>query len=238
MTPWFAELEPRTPGAFPDSSVLPERAQLLSDALGPGPAGWAVELGALMAARVTAEIPELAVDVVADEVAKGCEAVALGALSLVALDDDVSFAQMPEVLAGPMEVVDPGAGVEAEVICVTSPDLLYRAIRARDGLVEGPSWILDQIFPDDRAAPMVTVLDGHPHTLAFLATINRVRCKSLGKTVFGQVGDLESVTPPRHRHRQHRRCCTGRALTQGNHNGPGIERAARLLALKFRRPRR
>ncbi|WP_111509154.1 transketolase-like TK C-terminal-containing protein [Mycobacterium kyogaense] len=86
-----------------------------------------------------------------------------------------------------------GAGVEAEVICVTSPDLLYRAIRARDGLVEGPSWILDQIFPADRAAPMVTVLDGHPHTLAFLATINRVRCKSLGVSMFGQVGDLESV---------------------------------------------
>ena len=86
-----------------------------------------------------------------------------------------------------------GAGVEAEVICVTSPDLLYRAIRARDGLVEGSSWILDQIFPADRAAPMVTVLDGHPHTLAFLATINRVRCKSLGVNTFGQVGDLESV---------------------------------------------
>ncbi|TDL12092.1 pyruvate dehydrogenase [Mycolicibacterium obuense] len=86
-----------------------------------------------------------------------------------------------------------GAGVEAEVICVTSPDLLYRAIRARDGLVEGSSWILDQIFPADRAAPMVTVLDGHPHTLAFLATINRVRCKPLGVSTFGQVGDLESV---------------------------------------------
>lgn len=84
-------------------------------------------------------------------------------------------------------------GVEVEVICVTSPDLLYRAIRARDGLIEGSSWILEQIFPHDRAAPMVTVLDGHPHTLAFLATINRVRCKSLGVTVFGQVGDLESV---------------------------------------------
>ena len=112
ITPWFAELEPRTPGAFPDSSVLPERARLLAEALGPGPAGWAVELGALMAARVTAEIPELAVDVVADEVAKGCEAVALGALSLVALDDDVSFAQMPGVLAGPMEVVARGIGIE------------------------------------------------------------------------------------------------------------------------------
>lgn len=40
---------------------------------------------------------------------------------------------------------------------------------------------------------MVTVLDGHPHTLAFLATINQVRCKSLGVSTFGQAGDLDSV---------------------------------------------
>lgn len=65
-----------------------------------------------MASNVTTAIPELAVDVVADEVAKGCEAVALGALSLVALDNDVSFAQMPGVLTGPMEVVARGIGIE------------------------------------------------------------------------------------------------------------------------------
>jgi len=84
-------------------------------------------------------------------------------------------------------------GVEAEVVCVTSPDLLYRAVRGRDGLAEAPSWILDQVFPAERSAPMVTVLDGHPHTLAFLATVNQVRCKSLGVSMFGQAGDLESV---------------------------------------------
>lgn len=85
---------------------------MLAQALGPGPAGWAVELGAFMASRVTAAIPELAVDVVADEVARGCEAVALGALSLVALDDEMAFAKMPEILAGPMEVVARGIGIE------------------------------------------------------------------------------------------------------------------------------
>lgn len=84
-------------------------------------------------------------------------------------------------------------GVDAEVVCVTSPDLLYRAIRSRDGLGEAPSWILDQVFPAERSAPMVTVLDGHPHTLAFLATINQVRCKSLGVSKFGQAGDLDAV---------------------------------------------
>ncbi|OBA85935.1 PucR family transcriptional regulator [Mycobacteriaceae bacterium 1482268.1] len=110
--PWFAELEPTARYAFPAHCVLPDRAQVLAELLGPGPAGWAVELGALMAASITAAIPELAVDAVADEVAKGCEAVALGALSALALDDDVTLAAMPEVLTGPREVVARGIGIE------------------------------------------------------------------------------------------------------------------------------
>jgi pyruvate dehydrogenase E1 component len=40
---------------------------------------------------------------------------------------------------------------------------------------------------------MVTVLDGHPHTLAFLAGINRVPSVALGVTRFGQVGSLQDV---------------------------------------------
>ena len=84
-------------------------------------------------------------------------------------------------------------GIAADVICVTSPGLLYQAVRARQGHETAQAWILDQIFPADRAAPLVTVLDGHPHTLAFLATINRVRTTALGVTRFGQSGSLEDV---------------------------------------------
>lgn len=84
-------------------------------------------------------------------------------------------------------------GVPSDVICVTSPDLLYRAVRARQGHENAQSWILDQVFPADCATPLVTVLDGHPHTLAFLATINRVSCTSLGVTGFGQSGRLHDV---------------------------------------------
>jgi pyruvate dehydrogenase E1 component len=40
---------------------------------------------------------------------------------------------------------------------------------------------------------MVTVLDGHPHTLAFLTGVNVVRGAHLGVTKFGQSGDLDSV---------------------------------------------
>ncbi len=85
------------------------------------------------------------------------------------------------------------AGVPADVVCVTSPGLLFQALQARQGRCPGDSWILDQAFPADRAAPMVTVLDGHPHTLAFLATINQVRSTALGVHRFGQVGSIEDV---------------------------------------------
>ncbi|MFF3569300.1 transketolase C-terminal domain-containing protein [Nocardia jiangxiensis] len=84
-------------------------------------------------------------------------------------------------------------GIDADVVCVTSPGLLFEALQARRGLAEGPSWILDHVFPARRAAPMVTVLDGHPHTLSFLATINQVRNTSLGVSGFGQSGSLTDV---------------------------------------------
>ncbi len=53
--------------------------------------------------------------------------------------------------------------------------------------------MLDTVFPADRARPMVTVLDGHPHTLTFLTGVNGVRGAHLGVTRFGQSGNLEEV---------------------------------------------
>ncbi len=100
-------------------------------------------------------------------------------------------ALLPEALAAAGRLEQ--SGTPADVICVTSPGLLFRALRARDGHEEGPSWILGQAFPASRATPMVTILDGHPHTLAFLATINHVAHAPLGVTSFGQSGDIEDV---------------------------------------------
>ncbi|MEW5809189.1 MAG: pyruvate dehydrogenase [Actinomycetota bacterium] len=83
--------------------------------------------------------------------------------------------------------------VAAEVICVTSPGLLFDAVQARTGQADAPTWILDQVFPSQRSAPMVTVVDGHPHTLSFLSAINQVPMRSLGVSAFGQVGALDAV---------------------------------------------
>jgi pyruvate dehydrogenase E1 component len=65
--------------------------------------------------------------------------------------------------------------------------------QTRAGHGDAASWVLDAAFPAERAAPLVTVLDGHPHTLAFLAGIHRVRASHLGVTRFGQSGDLAEV---------------------------------------------
>ncbi|MBY4127332.1 pyruvate dehydrogenase [Rhodococcus fascians] len=100
-------------------------------------------------------------------------------------------ALMPEALdaAARLEQI----GIVADVLCITSPGQLYRAVQARQGHGDAESWILDQLLPADRATPMVTVLDGHPHTLAFLANVNRVASTSLGVSNFGQVGSLDEV---------------------------------------------
>lgn len=86
------------------------------------------------------------------------------------------------------------AGIAADVVVLTSPGLVFEALQARRrGSVKADTWILDQLFPADRARPLVSVLDGHPHTLAFVATINSVRSVALGVSGFGQAGDLAQV---------------------------------------------
>ncbi|MEZ5211032.1 pyruvate dehydrogenase [Gordonia sp. (in: high G+C Gram-positive bacteria)] len=84
-------------------------------------------------------------------------------------------------------------GIAADVICVSSPGNLFDALQSRRGVGDGPAWILDQVFPAGRAAPLVTVIDGHPHALAFLPGINRVPSVALGVSRFGQAGSLDDV---------------------------------------------
>ena len=100
-------------------------------------------------------------------------------------------ALVPEALLAADRLNDQGHPVD--VVCVTSPDLLFRALQARRGIGGAPTWILDILFPPDRQGPLVTVLDGHPHTLAFLAGVTKAAATHLGVSNFGQSGDLESV---------------------------------------------
>jgi pyruvate dehydrogenase E1 component len=100
-------------------------------------------------------------------------------------------AVMPEVIAAADALAT--AGIESDVICLTSPDLVFRALQARQGLDHGGADILDELFPAERLSPLVTVLDGHPHTLSFLSAIRGAPIASLGVTDFGQSGDVADL---------------------------------------------
>ena len=89
-------------------------------------------------------------------------------------------AVMPEVCAAGDVLA--GAGVACDVVCLTSADLVFRALQARQGLQDGDDAILNELFPADRAAPIVSALDGHPHTLSFLSAIRCMPIASLGVT--------------------------------------------------------
>ncbi len=86
-------------------------------------------------------------------------------------------------------------GICARVVCVTSADLLFRAVRRRRGQgmddALADEAILDELFR--RPLPLVTVLDGHPHTLAFLGGVHDTPITTLGVTGFGQVGTVAEV---------------------------------------------
>lgn len=106
-------------------------------------------------------------------------------------------AVLPEVLAAADAL---GAdGVAVDVVCLTSPDLVWRAWQGRRGLPTGgrpdpgAGAVLDELWPPGRRAPVVTVLDGHPHTLAFVGAVAGAPVACLGVSEFGQVGDVDDL---------------------------------------------
>lgn len=124
------------------------------------------------------------------------QVVAGGYLLRTADAPDVTLATMGVMVPETLIAADRLAaqGIQADVLVVTSPGLLYEAMQGRNGQNDAAAtWILDQILPAERAVPMVSVLDGHPHTLSFMAAVNQVKSRNLGVTHFGQSGDMESV---------------------------------------------
>jgi len=73
-------------------------------------------------------------------------------------------------------------GVLASVFAVTSPDRLYRDLRA-------PRPALEQLVTaEEEEIPVVSVLDGHSHALAFIGSALGVPQIALGVDDFGQSG--------------------------------------------------
>jgi pyruvate dehydrogenase E1 component len=92
---------------------------------------------------------------------------------------------MPEILAAAASLTEQGLVVG--VVCLTSPDLVFRSSQGRGGS------IATELFPMERRAPIVTVMDGHPHTLAFLAGVRGDRTVNLGVREFGESSGLEDA---------------------------------------------
>ncbi len=102
-------------------------------------------------------------------------------------------ALMPEVIEAARVLGE--QGVTAGVVCLTSPDLVFRSFQQRgsrdtEAGAGNIGNIVGELFPAHAPAPLLTVQDGHPHTLSFLAGVRGDRIRCLGVTEFGQSSDL------------------------------------------------
>jgi pyruvate dehydrogenase E1 component len=102
----------------------------------------------------------------------------------------------PEALAAFAEVAaeEPGAGL----LAITSPDRLHAgwlaAMRARRRGDPGAVAHVEHVLaPLARGAALVTVLDGHPATHAWLGAVRGQRVVPLGPDRFGQSGDIPDL---------------------------------------------
>jgi pyruvate dehydrogenase E1 component len=96
------------------------------------------------------------------------------------------------------------AGLMAEdrrdvgLLAITSADRLNAgwtaAQRARERGVTGAQSLVERLFADiPRDCGVVTVLDGHPATLAWLGAVRGHRVRALGVEHFGQTGSLSEL---------------------------------------------
>jgi pyruvate dehydrogenase E1 component len=102
----------------------------------------------------------------------------------------------PEAEAAFAELIEeePGAGL----LALTSPDRLHAgwlaAARARRAGDRGAvSWVEQVLAPLAPGAALVTVLDGHPATHAWLGSVRGQRVVPLGPDRFGQSGDIPDL---------------------------------------------
>jgi pyruvate dehydrogenase E1 component len=98
----------------------------------------------------------------------------------------VMGALVPEAMTAATTLSE-DAGIDVEVVCITSADLLFRSFQARSGLGDGDPKTLDRLFR--KGVPIVSLIDGHPHTLSFLGS--PITC--LGVEQFGQAGDIAEL---------------------------------------------
>ena len=105
-------------------------------------------------------------------------------------------AMIPEAIEASNQLLQ--EGIFANVINVTGPGPLYRnfqeSIRRSikpSGI--GSKFMADVIPLDEREAPIVTVADAHPHSLAWLGGALKTQVLPLGVSEFGQSGSRQEL---------------------------------------------
>jgi pyruvate dehydrogenase E1 component len=104
---------------------------------------------------------------------------------------------VPEVLDA-ARLLDEEEGVAATVLCLSSPDRLYKDWQTSvtapiRGHASRPSHLARLLNPDERGLPVVTVIDGSSHALAFVGSALRTKNVPLGVDRFGQTGSQPEV---------------------------------------------
>jgi pyruvate dehydrogenase E1 component len=102
-----------------------------------------------------------------------------------------SGAMVPDAMEAAAQLKE--QGIPANVINLTSTQLLYEAWRegADSDSEDSPfNWLLPA---NERFAPIVTVLDGASHALAWLGSVYGMRTYPLGVDHFGQSGDRTTL---------------------------------------------
>ena len=100
-------------------------------------------------------------------------------------------AMVPEAMDAAAQLRE--QGIPANVLNLTSAQHLYEAWRDNGDTYNAESpfaWLLP---PDERYAPIITVLDGASHALAWLGSVYGMRTYPLGIDEFGQSGDRASL---------------------------------------------
>lgn len=107
-------------------------------------------------------------------------------------------AMVPECLTA-ADILAEDEGVQATVLVLSSPDRLYRdwqrgrTAPLRDGSVPEGCHLESLVLPSERGTPIVTVIDGASHALAFIGSALATRCVPLGVDAFGQTGSQSEL---------------------------------------------
>jgi pyruvate dehydrogenase E1 component len=107
-------------------------------------------------------------------------------------------AMVSEALEAAEQLADE-EGVEATVLCLSSPDRLYRGWQAaqsspiRHGRTIGTPHLEQLLAPDEKGLPIVSVIDGSSHALAWIGSALAARCVPLGVDRFGQSGSRREL---------------------------------------------